>query len=195
MKDFKSQVHTLRHALEHEEKNSGKLFIKEFPPSTITPKQLSAFVKRFADSGIEIDAIVIDYLGLLHSTEGSNSYERIKYICEQVRAMSYVFKCPIISAVQLQRCLDINSIIFTENGNKKIGDVVVGDRIMGKNGLVDVCHVYPRETKKVFRIKTKSGKEIICSKEHIFPTKGGINSIEDGLTVGDILFSASQNEK
>ena len=34
---------------------------------------------------------------------GNNSYERIKHVTEQVRAMSYLFNCPIISATQLNR--------------------------------------------------------------------------------------------
>jgi replicative DNA helicase len=102
LKNFKEDAHTLRYALKEEGKTSGKLFIKEFPPSTITPKQLSAFIKKLIDTGIHLDAIVIDYLTLL-SGSGTNSYERGKNICEQVRAMSYVFKCPVISACQLNR--------------------------------------------------------------------------------------------
>ena len=39
----------------------------------------------------------------MHSTIGNNSYERIKHVTEQVRAMSYLFECPIISATQLNR--------------------------------------------------------------------------------------------
>ncbi len=105
MKDFKTDPHTLRFALGEEEKKNpeGKLYIKEFPPSTITPKQLTAFIKKIVDSGIHLDAVVIDYISLMHTDKGTNSYERIKYICEQVRAMSYVFKCPFISAAQLNK--------------------------------------------------------------------------------------------
>lgn len=103
LKNFKEDAHTLRYALTEEGKTSGKLFIKEFPPSTITPKQLSAFIKKLIDTGVHLDAIVIDYVSLLHTEKGTNSYERIKYICEQVRAMSYIFLCPIITAVQLNR--------------------------------------------------------------------------------------------
>jgi replicative DNA helicase len=102
LKSFKEDAHTLRYALKEEGKTSGKLFIKEFPPSTITPKQLSAFIKKLIDTGVHLDAIVIDYLTLL-SGSGVNSYERGKNICEQVRAMSYIFACPIISAAQLNR--------------------------------------------------------------------------------------------
>jgi len=103
MKDFRHNVPTLRHALEEEhDKTGGRIYIKEFPPSTITPKQLGAFIKKMNDSGIRIDGVVVDYLTLL-TAAGSNSYEKGKNICEQIRALSYVFKCPFVSACQLNR--------------------------------------------------------------------------------------------
>ena len=64
---------------------------------------MKAFIKKFSEKGIKLDAIVLDYLNLMHSSIGNNSYERIKHVTEQVRAMSYVFECPIISATQLNR--------------------------------------------------------------------------------------------
>jgi replicative DNA helicase len=100
MRDLKQNGPTIKHVFNQEK---GKIFIKEFPPATITPNQLQAFVKKFEEKGIKIDAIVLDYLNLLHSTIGNNSYERIKHVTEQVRAMSYTFECPIISATQLNR--------------------------------------------------------------------------------------------
>lgn len=100
MKELTSNTPTIRDVIS---KAEGKIFIKEFPPSTITPTQMKAFISRFQEKGIKLDAIVIDYLNLLHSTIGANSYERIKSITEQVRAMSYLFECPIISATQLNR--------------------------------------------------------------------------------------------
>lgn len=194
MRDFKDNTHSLRSSLMDEKKAlpKSKIFIKEFPPSTVTPNQLSSFIKKLIDSGEHIDAIVIDYLSLLTTDKGSNSYERIKYICEQVRALSYIFKIPFISAVQMNRCLEINTEVVTDTGIKKIGNIVMGDKIMGSCGMVDVRYVYPKEVKSVYKIKTKSGKEILCSKEHLFPTTKGVLSIEDGLTVGDSLFSAVQ---
>jgi replicative DNA helicase len=100
MKELRQNGPTIKHVVDQE---SGKIFIKEFPPATITPNQLQAFVKKFEEKGIKLDAIVLDYLNLLHSTMGNNSYERIKHVTEQVRAMSYTFECPIISATQLNR--------------------------------------------------------------------------------------------
>tara|TARA_R110002153_G_scaffold80965_1_gene205408 strand:+ start:34902 stop:36224 length:1323 start_codon:yes stop_codon:yes gene_type:complete len=105
MKNFKTDTHTLKYALDAEHKRlpDAKIFIKEFPPSTITTNQLMAFIQKLRDSGEHIDAIVIDYLSLLSSNNSGNSNERITEITEQVRAMSYIFKCPIISAIQLNR--------------------------------------------------------------------------------------------
>ena len=103
MKDFRDNIPTLRQSLKEEgERTNGKIFIKEFPPSTMTPRQIGAFIKKMIESGISIDAVVIDYLTLL-TASGDNSYERGKNICEQIRALTYVFKCPFISAAQLNR--------------------------------------------------------------------------------------------
>ena len=100
MKEMAVNGASLRAAMKEGE---GNVYIKEFPPSTITPNTIKAFAKKFTDQGIHLDAIVIDYLNLIHSPIGNNSYERIKNVTEQVRAISYVFNCPIISATQLNR--------------------------------------------------------------------------------------------
>jgi len=100
MKELVGNTPAIKQAISEEK---GKIFIKEFPPATITPNQLKGFIKKFQEQGIELDAIVLDYLNLMHSTMGNNSYERIKHVTEQVRAMSYLFNCPIISATQLNR--------------------------------------------------------------------------------------------
>lgn len=100
MKQLAQNSASIKHGMRNED---GKIFIKEFPPATITANQLKAFIKKFEEQGIKLDAIVLDYLNLMHSTVGNNSYERIKHVTEQVRAMSYLFNCPIISATQLNR--------------------------------------------------------------------------------------------
>jgi len=81
----------------------ANIIIKEFAPSSITPIQLEGFIKKLINNKFKPDIIILDYLNLLASTYGNNSYERIKSISEQVRAMSYTFECPIISATQVNR--------------------------------------------------------------------------------------------
>lgn len=81
----------------------ANMIIKEFAPNSITPPQLEGFIKKLINKNFKPDIIVLDYLNLMASTYGNNSYERIKSISEQVRAMSYTFECPVISATQVNR--------------------------------------------------------------------------------------------
>lgn len=104
MNELSSSTGSLRAMLnENRDDTKGRILIKEFPPSTITPNYLKGYIKKITDTGITIDAIVLDYINLMHATVGNNSYERIKYVAEQVRAMSYTFNCPVISATQINR--------------------------------------------------------------------------------------------
>lgn len=103
IRDLKSEQHALRMMLKEEKMRGGKLLIKEFPPSTITPNEVKAFIMDLISSGIKPDTIVLDYVNLLTTNVGSNSYEKVKYITEQVRALSYIFSAPIVTATQLNR--------------------------------------------------------------------------------------------
>ena len=105
VRDLKVESVTLKQQIDEISKNSPdcRILIKEFPPSTITPHQIQSFIKNLTSRGIKLDAIVLDYINLVKSTIGNNSYERVKYATEQVRALSYVFSCPFITATQLNR--------------------------------------------------------------------------------------------
>lgn len=84
-------------------KNS-KLIIKEFPPKTVTSAHIKSYIEKLISSGIKPDVIVLDYLNLMAPNEkGLSSYEGVKQIAEQVRAMSYQFECPIVTATQTNR--------------------------------------------------------------------------------------------
>lgn len=81
----------------------GRIIIKEFPPSCMSPRDIQGYITKVAKRGIHIDAIILDYINLLTSSKGKDSYERIKYISEETRALTYVFKCPLITVTQLNR--------------------------------------------------------------------------------------------
>lgn len=83
--------------------SKSRVIVKEFPPSTVTCRHIKGYIKKLTDKGVKLDAIVVDYVNLLKSEVGTNSYERIKYATEELRALSYVFECPIITATQLNR--------------------------------------------------------------------------------------------
>ena len=193
--DLKTFTTELKEQVRHIEKNlSSKLVIKEYPPKTVTVRQIDSYITKLKHKGFQPDIIVIDYINLIQPmTKGLNSYESIKEIAEQLRAMAFKYNLPVVSATQLSRCLATDTLVITSDDTiKKIVDLKIGDEIKGETSNVRVRYVYPVEKKKCYKIKTKSGKQIVCSKEHIFPTNLGYKSIEDGLTVGNRLFTATQ---
>jgi replicative DNA helicase len=105
MFEIKSDLGSLKvqlNEIKAQNKNS-KILIKEFPPSTVTPLQIAAYIKKLQQRGIKIDCIVLDYLNLVSASDGNNLYEKIKYISEQLRALSYKFSVPVITATQINR--------------------------------------------------------------------------------------------
>jgi replicative DNA helicase len=186
--ELKQQIRHIHKQLE------SKLIIKEYAPKTITVRHIDGYIGKLKHKGFVPDVVVIDYINLLKpATKNLNSYGEVKEIAEQLRALSFKYSIPFVTASQLTRCLDINTIVITSEGNKKkIKDLKIGDIITGNNGPVTVRHIYPQEKKKVYRIITKTGKQIICSAEHVFPTTEGMKSIKTGLTLNDKLFTDIQ---
>lgn len=85
------------------ESTGGRIIVKEFPPSTMTPAGISAYIKTLKNRGIHVDLIVLDYINLLTTTIGNNGYEKLKYIAESTRAITYTYSCPLITVTQLNR--------------------------------------------------------------------------------------------
>jgi replicative DNA helicase len=106
MNDLSVHIDPLKKSLaDYKNKHKdAKLIVKEFPPKSVTPLQLKSYLERLVRKGIKPDAIVLDYLNLVAPPEkGQNSYEAVKQIAEQIRALSYYFNCPVISATQTNR--------------------------------------------------------------------------------------------
>lgn len=56
-----------------------------------------------------------------------------------------------------------------KGGTKNIGDVKVGDRIIGGDGKpTNVVGVYPQGSLKLFRVKFSDGRSVLCCDEHLW---------------------------
>ena len=96
------------------------------------------------NSGIRIDAICLDYLNLLTTTFGNSTYERVKHISEQVRALTYTFSCPIITLTQFNRTQYTVSEPTLESVGESYGMSATADFMAGafqldednENGLI-----------------------------------------------------------
>ena len=179
-------------------KTTGKLIIKEYPTAGASTIHFKALLNELSlKKSFKPDIIFIDYLNICMSARvkpGSNinSYTYIKSIAEELRGLAVEYSVPVVSATQTTRsgfCLDIHTTVKTRSGEKLLKDVKIGDELLSDEGYNIVKKIYPIEEKPRYLITTKSGKKIICSGEHRFPTgkEKVYKSIHSGLKIGEKL--------
>jgi len=167
------------------EKTTGKFFIKDYPSGSFSPLMLDALLDNYKiEKGIEFDLVYLDYLGIMKSdliTPNAGLYSYIKSIVEETRSIAKKHKIPIISASQLNRCLEQDTLIHTKDNLVPIKNVKIGNELLDNKVIIEVIDSGEQEC---FEIKTKSGKSIICSKNHKIPTNNGTMTVEVGLKTG-----------
>lgn len=177
-------------------KTSGKLIVKEYPTACAGSANFRHLINELKlKKKFMPDVIYIDYLNICMSSRikhgaNVNSYTLVKAIAEELRGLAVEFDVPLISATQTTRsgyCLSLDTQVFVNNQKTNIIDVKVGDRIDTFGGQNIVKTLFPITKKKAYKITLANGKTIICSKEHMFPTKDGEKSIKKGLKVGEYL--------
>lgn len=99
--------------------NEGKMIIKQFPTGTASANDFRSYLYELQMRGIRLDCIFVDYLNIMRPTSGSsdgNLYTDVKRIGEELRAMSYIFKTPIVTATQTNRAgigAELNMVDFS----------------------------------------------------------------------------------
>lgn len=187
-------------------KTNGRFVAKEYPTSSGHVGHFRHLLKELKQKKkFKPDVVMVDYINICASSRykslsGVNSYSYVKAIAEELRGLAVEFDVPILTATQTNRdgskesnpdmtstseCLTLDTEVITNKGKKLLKDVHVGDKLLGSDGFVTVSQVHHPKTKKVYKIKTKSGKVVRCSEDHVFPTKDGRKSIKSGLVVGD----------
>lgn len=187
----------------------GNLIIKEYPTASAHVGHFRFLLKELKMKKKFVpDVLIIDYLNIcassrIKSRDGS-SYLYVKTVTEEIRGLSQEFNIPIITSTQLNRegyvnsdpgmentseCVSLDTLVKMDDGSsKEIQNIKIGDRILGKDGFVEVTNVFDKKVKMSYKITTKSGKTLILSKDHEVFTKEGLKNIKNGLKVGDKLF-------
>ena len=94
------------------------LVIKEFPPSSLRPVALSSFIEQLIMSGYRPDVVFVDYLNIMipnNSEKGDSSYVRVGETCKELRALSYKFEIPFVTATQTNRSGFGSSVVDMSN--------------------------------------------------------------------------------
>jgi hypothetical protein len=180
-------------------RKSGKLRIK-YMPAQSNVNQIRAYLKELEiQTGQKSDFIMVDYLDLVMPVSAkvspSDLFVKDKYVSEELRNLAKELNVLLITASQLNRCLTLDTQILIDGVPTPIANVKVGDKLSSNAGPVTVTEILPIIAQPVYRITTKSGKEIKCSAKHLFPTKDGIRNIENGLSVGEKIYIRSMESE
>lgn len=189
------------------DKPVGRLMVKQFPTGGANSNHFEALMNELRlKKQFKPDVVIVDYLGICASSRlrvySENSYTLVKAIAEELRG--FFVKWDVIgwTAAQTTRagwdasdlsmsdtaeCLDATTTVETVNGIKLLKDVKVGELVKSYDGYRPVIQVHHPKPGKRYKIKLASGKEIICSETHRFPTQKGRINLREGLTVGDKL--------
>lgn len=172
-------------------KKNGAIQLK-YMPSGKTANDIRSYLKEYqVKTGKKVDVLVIDYLDLLmpngKKISAENLFIKDKYVSEELRNLAMELNCLTISAAQLNRCVSTKTTVVTPTGKMPIKDVKVGDTVMSNGGYNTVIATTKPSLQPVYKITTKSGKEIIATASHIFPTVDGEKTLETGLSVGTQL--------
>lgn len=192
----------------------GKLIIKEYPTTYASALHFRSLLRELAlKKKFVPDIIYIDYMNLCASSRikmssNVNSYAYIKSIAEELRGLAVEMKLPIVTATQTNRsgmndsdfgmentsdCIGIDQLVHLKNGDiRRIDELKLGDQIVANDQYKTVIKVHHKKIKNCYKITTKSGKTIICSEDHMFPSKdsdGNIfrKNIKNGLKEGYYL--------
>jgi replicative DNA helicase len=102
-----------------QKENRGNLFIKEMPTGKATIDDYKKYLRELIIRGIKPDIFICDYVNLMkpsYKSKTDNMYSDVKAIAEELRALSFEFRMPVVSVSQLNRegmRIDFDAIDFS----------------------------------------------------------------------------------
>lgn len=96
----------------------------------------------------------------------------------------------------LGKGLITSTLIYTPYGKKPIGDLKIGDKVIGSDGLPhNVIGVFPQGMKETYKITFNDGTSIITDKEHLWSVRSsdnGMNTKSSNNNKPPIILSTEQ---
>ena len=175
----------------------GRFFVKRMREGSTNADHIISYLRELeAVHGFKPDFVIVDYLDLMASVmkhAGDNMFTKDKYVTEEVRAIGFDFDCLMISASQLGRCLDVNTIVMTKTGPVRLLDLQVGDQILSNTGYNEILIKTVPTRMECYRVTLEDGSSVVMSAYHMTPvfdesgSQIDLRSIKSGLKVGDML--------
>lgn len=190
-KEIRKDQETAALKIKMQGKKAGSYQVKSLPAQS-NVNDIRAFIKEYqVKTGRRVDFIMIDYLDLLTPASvkvgPSDLFVKDKHVSEELRNLARELNLLMVTASQLNRCLALNTKVIANGQVIEIQDVQVGDFIESDQGPVQVTEKLPVTRQPVYEIRTRSGKSVVCSAQHKFPTDQGLMTVLSGLAPGHAL--------
>lgn len=66
----------------------------------------------------------------------------------------------------------LDALVLTLNGYRPMGEIVVGDEVIGSNGrATKVLAVYPQGLRPIYRVRFNDGSSVECDEEHLWAVR------------------------
>jgi len=133
----------------------GKFFEKDNLSEFWVPK--SSLIKSQT-----VDEVIIDYSKYNHRPPLSHQKEAIEKLVGSRRFI-------LADDMGLGKFLPIKTPVYTPTGTKKIGDIKIGDKVIGSDGKShNVIGVFAQGIKETYKITFNDGFSILAGDEHLW---------------------------
>ena len=133
----------------------GKFFEKDVLSEFWVPK--SSLIKTHS-----VEKVDVDYSKYEHRPPLSHQKEAVEKLVWSKRFI-------LADDMGLGKFLPVNTPVYTPKGTKKIGDIKIGDKVIGSDGKPhNVIGVFPQGIKETYRITFNDGFSILSGDEHLW---------------------------
>lgn len=157
--DFQNIRKNVNAVRERIKKIPGKLIIKYFPSSTVSPFDIKMHIDKLKMTGFNTDLLIIDYGDILRSqssVKNSNSYTEAGNIYSEIRSIAGELNIPVWTASQANRCSINDDIIEADSISDSYRKVMIGDFVFSLSRKAEdkVCN-----TGRIHVIKNRFGSD------------------------------------
>ena len=181
----------------------ANLFIKEYPPRTVRVSDIQIYLDNLIAAGNRFDIVIIDYLNLvLPNRSRDNMYQDIMDVAEKLRALSYIYEVPVVTATQANSEGMNNENIGMEHVSESRGIAHTVDFLAGlyqmdedrEHGVINMRIIKNRLGGYVGKvIPFNLNPESLVLKDTTYTPEGSLNSTSESTMIINNLQELSQD--
>ena len=130
--DCSDATDLIKQYFEANREHMGRLIIKEFPARSITCNNIKSHVDKMTYKGIRPDLVIIDYAGIIRSTEKYDLPRlEMQFVIQEIRKMAKELDVPVWTALQSNKEGAKSDIVDLTNLAESYGQAAEADFVLG----------------------------------------------------------------